>query len=125
ERVRQVPLLVVPPTINKYYALDLAPGRSLVEYLVQGGQQVFVVSWRNPDARFAEWGLDTYAQSVLDALDAVQGICGTDRSALLGVCSGGIIAAVAAAHLASTVQQGRLAASVLLVTVLDNPRAGA
>ena len=61
----------MPPTINKYYALDLAPGRSLVEYLVRGGQQVFVISWRNPDARHAEWGLDTYVQAVLDALDAV------------------------------------------------------
>src|SRR5262249_56757942 len=59
DQVREIPLLVVPPTINKYYALDLAPGRSLVEYLVRGGQQVFVISWRNPDARHADWGLDT------------------------------------------------------------------
>ncbi len=124
ERVREIPLLIVPPTINKYYALDLAPGRSLVEYLVQGGQQVFVISWRNPDARYAEWGLDTYVQSVLDALGAVQGICGTDRAALTGVCSGGIIAAIAASHLAATGEQGRLAAFGLAVTVLDNARAG-
>ena len=48
EQVREVPLLLVPPTINKYYALDLAPGRSLVEYFVGQGQQVFTISWRNP-----------------------------------------------------------------------------
>jgi polyhydroxyalkanoate synthase len=66
------------PAINKYYALDLAPGRSLVEYLVHGGQQVFVISWRNRGAWHADWGLDTYMRSVLDA---VQGIRGTDRSA--------------------------------------------
>jgi len=60
-QVREVPLLIVPPTINKYYAMDLAPGRSLVEYLVQNGQQAFVISWRNPDARDADWGMDTYA----------------------------------------------------------------
>ena len=65
EQVREVPLLIVPPTINKYYALDLAPGRSLVEYLVRQGQQVFVMSWRNPDARHAHWGLDAYVQAVL------------------------------------------------------------
>jgi polyhydroxyalkanoate synthase len=124
ERVREVPLLLAPPTINKYYALDLAPGRSLVEYLVQGGQQVFVISWRNPDARHASWGLDTYVQSVLDALDAVERICGTDRTALTGVCSGGIIAAIAASHLAATGRQDRLAAFGLLVTVLDTARAG-
>ena len=57
EQVREVPLLIVPPTINKYYALDLAPDRSLVEYLVREGQQVFVMSWRNPDARHARLGL--------------------------------------------------------------------
>jgi polyhydroxyalkanoate synthase len=123
-RVREIPLLVVPPTINKYYALDLGPGRSLVEYLVRGGQQVFVISWRNPDARHAAWGLDTYVQSVLDALDAVERICRTDRAALAGVCSGGIIAAIAASHLAATGRQDRLAAFGLLVTVLDTARAG-
>jgi hypothetical protein len=60
-QVREVPLLIVPPTINKCYAMDLTPGRSLVEYLVQNGQQTFVISWHNPDARDADWGLDTYA----------------------------------------------------------------
>jgi polyhydroxyalkanoate synthase len=124
EQVREVPLLIVPPTINKYYALDLAPGRSLTEYLVGGGQQVFVMSWRNPDARHAGWGLDTYVQAVLDALDAVERICGTSRTALTGVCAGGIIASITAAHLAATGQQGRLSAFGLLVTVLDDAQAG-
>jgi polyhydroxyalkanoate synthase len=124
EQVRKIPLLIVPPTINKYYALDLAPGRSLVEHLVQGGQQVFVISWRNPDARHADWDLGTYVQAVLDALDAVERICRSDRTVLSGICSGGIIASIAAAHLASTGQEGRLAAFGLLVTVLDTARAG-
>jgi polyhydroxyalkanoate synthase len=124
KRVREVPLLLVPPTINKYYALDLAPDRSLVEYLVQQGQQVFVISWRNPDARHADWGLDTYVQSVLDAFDAVQRICRADRAALCGICSGGIIASIAAAHLAATGRQDRLAGFALAVTVLDNAGAG-
>jgi polyhydroxyalkanoate synthase len=124
ERVRTVPLLIVPPTINKYYALDLAPGRSLVEHLVRQGQQVFVISWRNPDARHADWDLGTYVQAVLEALDAAERICGADRTALCGICSGGIIASITAAHLAGTGQQGRLAALGLAVTVLDNARAG-
>ena len=63
-------------------------------------------------------------QAVLDALDAVERISGTESTALAGVCSGGIIASIAAAHLAATGQQGRLAAFGLLVTVLDNARAG-
>jgi polyhydroxyalkanoate synthase len=122
--VREVPLLLVPPTINKFYAIDLAPGRSLVESLVRGGQQVFVVSWRNPDARHAAWGLDTYVHSVLDALDAVERISGVDRTVLAGVCSGGIISAITAAYLAGTGAQHRLAAFGLAVTVIDNESAG-
>ena len=124
EQVREVPLLIVPPTINKYYALDLAPERSLVEYLVRNGQQVFVVSWRNPDARHAEWGLDAHVGAVLDGLAAVERVSGTDRTALLGVCAGGIIASITAAYLAGTGARDRLAAFGLLVTVLDNARAG-
>ena len=124
DEVREVPLLVVPPTINKYYAMDLAPGRSLVEYLVRGGQQVFMISWRNPDARHAGWGLDTYVEEVLGALDAAQRVTGAGQAAIVGACAGGIIASVAAAYLAATRQRDRLAAFVLLVTVLDTAQAG-
>jgi polyhydroxyalkanoate synthase len=122
--VRTVPLLLVPPVINKYYVLDLAPGRSMVEYLVGQGLQVFMVSWRNPDARNAQWDLDTYGQAVLDAMDAVQRATGSEQTALAGTCSGGIIAAMVAAHLAHRGQQSRIAALTLMVTVLDQARAG-
>jgi poly[(R)-3-hydroxyalkanoate] polymerase subunit PhaC len=122
--VRQVPLLIVPPTINKYYVIDLAPGRSMVEYLVGSGLQVFMMSWRNPDSRHATWGFDTYGQAVLDAMDAVARITGSEQTALTGTCSGGIIAAMVAAHLAQTGRQDQIAALTLLVTVLDQSRAG-
>jgi polyhydroxyalkanoate synthase len=124
EQVREVPLVIVPPTINKYYALDLAKERSLVEFLVQEGQQVFVLSWRNPDARHASWNFDTYVQAILDALDAVERISGVERTALAGICSGGILASMTAAYLSSTGQQDRLAAFGLAVTVIDSARAG-
>jgi polyhydroxyalkanoate synthase subunit PhaC len=122
--VRQVPLVIVPPTINKFYVMDLAPGRSLVEYLVGSGLQVFMISWRNPDARHAQWDFNTYGQAVLDALDAAARITGSEQAALAGACSGGILSAMVAAHLAHTGQQDRLAALTLLVTVLDEERAG-
>ncbi len=124
EQVREVPLLIVPPTINKFYALDLAADRSLVEFLVREGQQVFIMSWRNPDARHAAWNLDSYVQAILDAVDVTCRITGTERAALAGICSGGILASIAAAVLAGQGQQDRLAAIALLVTVLDNERAG-
>jgi polyhydroxyalkanoate synthase subunit PhaC len=123
-KVRRVPLLVVPPTINKYYIVDLAPGRSLVEYLVRSGQQVFVISWRNPDARHRDWDADTYGQAILEALAATRRICRVDRSLLLGLCSGGILTAMALAHLAATGQRERVAGFGLAVAVLDQARAG-
>ena len=89
--VLKTPLLLVPPTINKYYVLDLAPGRSLVEHLLASGQQVFVVSWRNPGVRQADWGLDTYIEAVIQALDGVREICEAEQAHLFGACSGGIL----------------------------------
>src|SRR6201996_8138038 len=122
--VRQVPLVIVPPVINKFYVMDLAPGRSMVEYLVAQGLQVFMVSWRNPDARHAKWDLDTYGQAILDAMDAATRITGSEQIALTGACSGGIVAAMVAALLAHVGQQDRIAAFTLMVTVLDQGHAG-
>jgi polyhydroxyalkanoate synthase len=96
----------------------------MVEYLVGQGLQVFMISWRNPDARNAKWDINTYGQAILDAMDAAERITGSEQTVLAGACSGGIIAAMVAAHLAHTGQQHRLAALTLLVTVLDEARAG-
>ena len=119
-----MPLLIAPPMINKFYAIDLAPGRSLVEYLLQQGVQVFLMSWRNPDARHRDWGMDAYAQSVIDALDGVQRVTRQPRAVLFGACSGGILASMTAAHLAEIGEADRLAALTLVVTVIDQSRAG-
>jgi polyhydroxyalkanoate synthase len=124
ETVREVPLLMVPPTINKYYIADLAPGRSIVEHYVSSGQQVFMMSWRNPDERHADWGMDAYGQAVIDAMDAVERVTGQDKVALQAFCSGGIITAMTLAHLAATGGQDRVTAFSLAVTVLDWARAG-
>jgi polyhydroxyalkanoate synthase len=124
ETVRELPLLMVPPTINKYYIADLAPGRSIVEHYVGSGQQVFMMSWRNPDERHAEWGLDTYGQAIIDAMDAVERATGSDRVALQSFCSGGIISAMVLSHLATIGRQDRVAAASYAVTVLDWSRAG-
>jgi poly(3-hydroxyalkanoate) synthetase len=123
-KVREVPLLVVPPTINKYYVIDLAPDRSLVEHLVRGGQQVFVISWRNPDARHADWDLDTYGRAILEAMTACEKISRRDRTSVLGICSGGMISSMLMAHLADIGELDRVASFSLMVTVLDQQRAG-
>jgi polyhydroxyalkanoate synthase len=124
ETVYQYPLLMVPPTINKYYITDLAPGRSMTEFLIGQGHQVFVMSWRNPDARHRDWDLDMYGGAVADALDTVRAITGAAKASICALCSGGIIASMVAAHLGRTGQLGGLASLCLGVTVLDQTRAG-
>ncbi|MCZ2818595.1 PHA/PHB synthase family protein [Modestobacter sp. VKM Ac-2984] len=122
--VHAVPLVMVPPTINKFYIADLAEGRSIVEHVVGGGQQVFMMSWRNPDARHADWGLDTYGQAVLDAMAAAERIAGAEQTGLMSFCSGGIITAMVLGHLAAVGQQDRVASATFAVTVLDQARGG-
>lgn len=124
ETVREAPLLIIPPTINKFYVLDLAPGRSLVEYLVKQGQQVFVMSWRNPDARHAKWGFDEYAAAMTEAFDVVTAITKAESAHVVAACSGGLIAGLAAARAAAIGQSGRLASLSLLVTMIDQEHAG-
>jgi polyhydroxyalkanoate synthase subunit PhaC len=125
ETVFRQPLLVVPPMINKYYIVDLAPGRSMVEFLVGQGHQVFVMSWRNPDARHRDWGLDTYGGALTDALTGVRAISGAAQVHVCALCSGGIMAAMVAAHLGATGQLDQLASLCLGVAVLDQSQSGA
>ena len=123
-QVREVPLLVVPPMINKYYITDLAEDRSMIQYQLDAGQQVFCMSWRNPDEEQADWGLDTYAAAVIEALDAAQSITDSDTAHLLGLCAGGILASAVAGHLVESGEGDRLAGISLGVCVLDNEKAG-
>ena len=117
-KVHQYPVLIVPPTINKFYITDLAPGRSMVEYLVAQGHQVFVISWRNPDARHYDWGLDAYGQAIVESLDAARAVCGAAKANVCALCSGGIITSMVTAHLRDAGQLDQLASLFLGVTVL-------
>ena len=124
ESVHRYPVLIVPPMINKYYIVDLAPGRSMVEYLVEEGHQVFVISWRNPDARHRDWDLDTYGGAVVGALDAVRIISNAGKASICALCSGGIVSSMVASHLNHIGQLDQVASLCLGVTVLDQERAG-
>ena len=118
--VREVPILLVPPMINKFYIMDLAPGRSHIEHLVAQGQQVFAISWRNPGAEHRDWGLDAYADAVGEAFDAVLDISGCDRAHILGLCAGGLVTAATISHLAAVGRLDQAASLTLGVCVVDN-----
>jgi polyhydroxyalkanoate synthase len=112
------PLFIVPPQINKYYVWDLAPGRSLIEFLVQQGFQVFVVSWANPTAAHAGWGLPNYVTALEDAVGVAREVTRSPQVHVLGACSGGMTSAALLAYLASKGRQWARSLT-LLVSILD------
>ncbi len=117
-KVYERPIFIIPPQINRYYILDLAPGRSMIEHLVDQGQQVYGISFRNPGPEQRDWSLDTYLAAILEAMDAAMEISGSPDLNLLGVCAGGITAAVLLGHLAA-IGDERIHAASFLVTILD------
>ena len=117
--VRSVPLLMIPPCINKFYILDLQPENSLVRYVVEQGNTVFMVSWRNPDRTQANLRWDDYVEKgAIRALDVVAEISGQEKAHVFGFCVGGTIAATALAVLAARGRQPAASLS-LLTTLLD------
>ena len=117
--VRARPLLMIPPCINKFYILDLQPENSLVRYVVEQGNTVFMVSWRNPDKTMSNLGWDDYVErGAIEAIRLAQDISGQDKVHVFGFCVGGTIAASALAVLAARGQQPAASLS-LLTTLLD------
>ena len=97
------PLLCSPPFINKYYIMDLAPGRSFVEWAVKNGHTTFCMSYRNPDESLRDEGLGEYVlDAVLDAVRVVKEITGAPKVNIAALCAGGTLAAMATAYLQAT-----------------------
>lgn len=123
EKAHAIPLLIVPPQINKYYVFDLSPEKSVVKGLLDAGFQVFVVSWRNPTANQSDWGLAEYSAGIETAVSVACSITRQKKVNLLGACAGGItLAAFAASRLA--VGDTRINSMTLLVNVLDTAALG-
>ena len=98
--VHKIPLLFSPPWINKYYIMDLAPGRSLVQWAVDHGHTVFMISYRNPDERMRHVKMDDYLISgPIAALEVVRDITGAEKVNLLGLCLGGTLTMATLAYL--------------------------
>src|SRR6266571_5199096 len=95
------PLLIVPPQVNKFYVMDLSPGKSIIRYLVGSGQQVFAISWRNPTPQQREWGFETYDQAILEAIEAVHAITESPDVNIVGSCLGGMTLSTLLGHLAA------------------------
>ena len=99
-QVYERPLLLIPPWINKYYILDLQPKNSLVKYLTDQGYTVFMISWKNPDESYADFGMEDYlTQGLLPATDAIRAITQSPDLNVVGYCVGGTLLSIALAAL--------------------------
>jgi polyhydroxyalkanoate synthase len=118
--VYAIPLLCSPPWINKYYIMDLAPGRSFVEWAVRHGHQTFSISYRNPDESMAGLLMDDYLKDgLLAALDAVERITGAKQTNIAALCLGGTLALILLAYLEAHGEGHRIASATVTNTLVD------
>jgi polyhydroxyalkanoate synthase len=100
--VREIPILAIPPWINKYYVMDLQPENSMYQYLVEAGFTLFTISWKNPDDSVLELEWSDYIEmGPMKALQVIRDITGADKVNTLGYCLGGILQSVMLAYLAA------------------------
>lgn len=119
DKVYRRPLFIVPPQINKYYSVDMSPGKSMIEFLLANGIQPFCISWRNPTAEHRDWGMETYIEALDEACDAALEISGADSVNIMGSCSGGITLSTYAGWLAANGKSDKINQVILAVCVLD------
>jgi polyhydroxyalkanoate synthase len=118
-QVYERPVMLVPPEINKYYVMDLAPKRSFTEYAVAHGLQFFTLAWKNPNPDDRDMGLDDYVNACKEASSIISTITGSPDVNLVGVCAGGITSSVFLGHLKAKGDK-RVNAATLVVTMLDS-----
>ena len=123
DKVHARPLFLVPPQINKFYVFDMAKNRSMIEYLVQQGFQVFAVSWYNPGTEQGGWGFENYVLELANAVDVCCDISGSDDVNVFGACSGGITATTLNAYLSAKGSK-KIYSQTLPVAVLDTGKTG-
>jgi polyhydroxyalkanoate synthase len=114
DKVHEIPILIVPPWINKFYILDLTPPKSLIKFVVSQGFTVFVVSWVNPDERLAHKTFEDYMkEGILSATDAVLRETGAKKTNILGYCVGGTLLASTLAYNAARGEEPYVSATFL------------
>jgi polyhydroxyalkanoate synthase len=122
--VGAVPMLFVPPSINKFYIMDLQPESSLVKFTVDQGHTVFLISWRNIQEEDSKITWDDYvSQGVLEALDIVLEVSEQPKANILGFCVGGTLAATALTTLAGK-KEDKVNSFTLMTTLLDFSESG-
>ncbi|HTK35967.1 MAG TPA: class I poly(R)-hydroxyalkanoic acid synthase [Caulobacteraceae bacterium] len=124
EQVHEVPLLVLPPWINKYYILDLRPENSMIRWLTSQGFTVFLTSWVNPDASLKDKTLEDYmTEGVYAAVEQVLQQTGASRVNAVGYCIAGTLLSCTLAHMAAR-KDTRIASATFFAAQADFAEAG-
>ena len=115
----KTPLLIIPPWINKYYILDLREKNSFIRWATAQGHTLFVISWRNPDQRFANKGFDDYMlEGPMAALDAIEQATGEREVNVIGYCLGGTLLACMLAWMGAKGEQ-RVKSATFFTAMID------
>ena len=124
ETVCEIPLVIFPPWINKFYILDLRPENSMIRWLAAQGITVFVASWVNPTAELAHRTFEDYMrEGIYAGTQAAMDQCGVDRVNTVGYCIGGTLLSATLAHMAATDDQ-RIASATFFAAQQDFSEAG-
>ncbi|MCG9916584.1 MAG: class I poly(R)-hydroxyalkanoic acid synthase [Phenylobacterium sp.] len=124
EQTHQIPLVIFPPWINKFYILDLRPDNSMIRWLSAQGITVFVASWVNPDQSLAGKTFEDYLrQGIYEATDAAMTQASVDRVNAVGYCIGGTLLSSALAHMAAKGDR-RIASATFFAAQQDFSEAG-
>ena len=119
EQVAIRPLMIIPPWINKFYILDLQPKNSFIQFAVDQGFTVFVLSWVNPDENLAHKSFEDYMfEGPLAALDAIEQATGQKDVTAIGYCLGGTLFAATLAYMAAK-KDNRIKAATFFTTMVD------
>jgi polyhydroxyalkanoate synthase subunit PhaC len=120
ERVQKVPLLLVPPWVNKYYLFDLQKKSSFIKWAVDQGFTVFTISWVNPDGRHAEKDFENYwLEGPYAALQAIEKITGERSSQIVSYCLGGTLTVSGLSHLTAIGEADRVSSATMIATMTD------
>lgn len=118
-KVRATPIMIVPPCVNKFYIFDINEQKSMIRYLLNQGNSVFIISWRNagPETRDYDWN-DYITNGVMAAMDTTADIAKTKKIDLLSWCNGGTLMLAALAVMPKA-QKSLVGSSTFMSAMLD------
>ncbi|MEO1324953.1 MAG: alpha/beta fold hydrolase [Pseudomonadota bacterium] len=95
DEVYKTPVLIVAPTTNRSYCLDMMPGVSLVEFLLKAGYDVFLLDWQPPRPEEHYLTLEDYSQVFIkECLNVIKRRTGEAEASLIGYCMGGVLSSI-------------------------------